>query len=212
MSKIRVEHVSHSFKGQLVMNDITVSFEKGLTHGIVGNNGSGKTLLFKVICGYLRPQVGRVYIDNLLLGKDFDFPPNMGLILEVPGFILEETAYRNLEILWSLRGKPDKAAIMDTLSRVGLSDVGNKRVGKYSLGMRQRLGIAQAIMESPDLLILDEPFNGLDKQGVKDIRNLLKEQQKGGTTILLSSHITEDIEVLCDKVYEMESGCLYAQL
>ena len=168
----------------------------------------GKTLLFKVICGYLKPDAGQVFIQGQRLGKVFNFPPSLGMILETPGFIMTLSARQNLELLWSLRGKPDKEAIARTLDLVGLCDVGRKKVGAFSLGMRQRLGIAQAIMERPELLILDEPFNGLDKQGVKDIRALLKEQRKHGATILLSSHIAGDIEDLCDTVHEMDAGVI----
>jgi len=203
---IRVEQVSHAFHGVRVLQDISVSFEKGKIHGIVGNNGSGKTLLFKVICGYLKPHQGTVWIAGKQLGKAFDFPPSLGMILETPGFLFAHSAHQNLELLWALRGKPDRAAIQETLNRVGLQAVGNKKVGKFSLGMRQRLGIAQAIMESPELLILDEPFNGLDKQGVRDIRDLLREQRQRGATILLASHISADIEELCDTVHEMDAG------
>jgi len=205
---IRVEHVSHSYRGQQVLKDISVTFQSGEIHGVVGNNGSGKTLLFKVICGYLKPNQGQVYIDGVPLGRKMNFPPSLGMILETPGFLPQENAYQNLALLWSLRGKPDKKAIEETLVRVGLGDVGGKKVGKYSLGMKQRLGLAQAIMESPKLLILDEPFNGLDKQGVKDAHELIREQQKRGATILLSSHIAGDVEALCSCVYEMDNGVL----
>ncbi len=205
---IRVEHVSHSYRGQQVLKDISVTFQAGEIHGIVGNNGSGKTLLFKVICGYLKPNQGQVFIDGVQLGRKMNFPPSLGMILETPGFLPQENAYQNLALLWSLRGKPNKKAIEETLVRVGLGDVGGKKVGKFSLGMKQRLGLAQAIMESPKLLILDEPFNGLDKQGVKDAHELIREQQKRGATILLSSHIAGDVEELCSCVYEMDNGVM----
>ncbi len=203
---IKVEHVSHAFQQQIVLNDIVLELEKNKIHGFVGNNGSGKTMLFKAICGYLIPQKGHVWIDGKLLGKDFDFPPSLGMILETPGFILSDNAYQNLSLLWSLRGKPDKEKIEQALKLVGLQDVGKKKVGKFSLGMRQRLGIAQAIMENPELLILDEPFNGLDQQGVEEIRALLLSLKKEGKTILLSSHYAEDIKVLCDHVYAFKMG------
>ena len=203
---IVVQQVSHSYNRQQVLHQVSLRLEQGKVHGIIGNNGSGKTLLLKVICGYLKPDEGQVFIQGQRLGKAFDFPPSLGMILETPGFIMTLSARQNLELLWSLRGKPDKEAIAHTLDLVGLGDVGRKKVGKFSLGMRQRLGIAQAIMERPELLILDEPFNGLDKQGVKDIRALLKGQRKRGATILLSSHIAGDIEDLCDTVHEMDAG------
>lgn len=205
---IQVKHVSHAFRGQAVLKDVTVDFDQGKIHGIVGNNGSGKTLLFKVIAGYLSPQQGEVVVDGVVLGDKQDFPPSLGMILETPNFLSSEDVYTNLSLLWSLRGKPDRAAIEETLKRVGLGDVGRKRVGKFSLGMRQRLGIAQAIMESPKLLILDEPFNGLDKQGVQDIRALLLSLKREDVTMLISSHIPGDIDMLCDTVHEMDGGVI----
>jgi ABC-2 type transport system ATP-binding protein len=205
---IRVVKVSHAYNGQQVLSDISLCLETGQVHGFVGNNGSGKTLLFKVICGYLRPDKGQVFFGNQQLGRAFDFPPRLGMILETPGFLNTLSAVQNLSLLWSLRGKPDYKAIENTLQRVGLAHTGRKKVGKFSMGMRQRLGIAQAIMESPALLILDEPFNGLDKQGVADIRQLLKEQKQRGATILLASHMAGDIEELCDTVHEMDAGRL----
>lgn len=207
---IQVRQVTHSFRGQIVLNNVTVSFERGKIHGIIGNNGSGKTLLFRTIVGYLKPQKGDVLIDGIRLGNKLDFPPNMGLILGIPSFLAYEDAYTNLALLWALRGKPDRSAIEESLFRVGLGSVGHKPVGKFSLGMRQRLGIAQAIMESPNLLVLDEPFNGLDKQGVKDMRALLLSLKGDDVTMLISSHISGDVEMLCDTVHEMENGFIHA--
>ncbi len=203
---IEVKHVSHSFRGQAVLKDVSVSFEKGKIHGLVGSNGSGKTLLFKVIAGYLKPMKGEVWIDGNRLGDKQDFPSDLGMILETPQFLPNESAYTNLALLWSLRGKPDKAIIEETLRQVGLGSVGKKHVGKFSLGMRQRLGIAQAVMESPKLLILDEPFNGLDRQGVCDIRQLLMSMKQRDVTMLISSHIPGDIDMLCDTVHQMVDG------
>lgn len=207
---IQVKHVTHVFRGQTVLKDITVDFDQGQIHGIVGNNGSGKTLLFKVMAGYLKPKEGEVIIDGIRLGVKQDFPSRLGMILETPGFLASEDAYTNLSLLWSLRGRPDREAIEESLKRVGLENVGRKHVGKFSLGMRQRLGIAQAIMESPKLLILDEPFNGLDKQGVQDIRKLLLSIKQKDVTMFISSHIPGDIDMLCDTVHEMENGTIHA--
>lgn len=206
----QVKHVTHVFRGQTVLKDITVDFDQGQIHGIVGNNGSGKTLLFKVMAGYLKPKEGEVIIDGIRLGVKQDFPSRLGMILETPGFLASEDAYTNLSLLWSLRGRPDREAIEESLKRVGLENVGRKHVGKFSLGMRQRLGIAQAIMESPKLLILDEPFNGLDKQGVQDIRKLLLSIKQKDVTMFISSHIPGDIDMLCDTVHEMENGTIHA--
>jgi len=205
---ISVQQVSKSFKDEVILKSITHDFKAGQVHGIVGNNGSGKTVLFKCICGFIRPTSGKIFVDGLEIGKTLDFPENMGIIIETPGFLMNLSGYKNLELLASLRKKITRAEILDTLERVGLSSASRKPVGKYSLGMRQRLGIAQAIMEDPMHLILDEPFNGLDKRGVSDMRNLLKEFSARGKTILLASHNANDIEELCDTVCEMDAGAL----
>ena len=205
---IRVEHVSKSFGAEQVLHDICHDFEEGRIHGIVGNNGSGKTVLMKCICGFLLPTKGKILVHYKQVGKDMDFPDDLGLIIETPGFLPGLSGFKNLQILASLRRQITDTTIRDTIRRVGLNPDMKKPVGKYSLGMRQRLGIAQAIMENPSLLILDEPFNGLDKQGVKDMRSLILQLKEQGKTILLASHNTQDIDVLCDTVCEMDAGIL----
>lgn len=206
---IQVEHVSMFFGDEQVLRDVRYEFKEGLIYGIVGNNGSGKTVLMKCICGFLLPTKGKIMVNYQQIGKDVDFPQDLGLIIETPGFLPNVNGMKNLEILASLRGKASKAAIRETIVKVGLDPDLKKPVSKYSLGMRQRLGIAQAIMEDPSLLILDEPLNGLDKHGVAHMHQLildLKAQQK---TILLSSHSSQDIDVLCDIVCEMDAGELH---
>ena len=205
---IRVEHVEKEFNRELVLKDVTHDFEGGKMHGIVGNNGSGKTVLFKCICGFLYPTRGRIWVDYEQVGVDTDFPDDMGIIIETPGFLPNLTGFKNLQILAGLRRKIKNPSIRRAMERVGLDPDMKKQVGKYSLGMRQRLGIAQAIMEDPSLLILDEPFNGLDKNGVKDMHKLLKELRSQGKTILLASHNGNDIDSLCDTVCEMDLGVL----
>ena len=203
---IRVENVTKRFRDTTALDRINVSFEKGRIYGIIGRNGSGKTVLFKTMIGYLKPTVGRVIVDNKEIGKDIDFAQNMGIIIENPGFLSRYTGYENLKYLASIRRVISREQIRESMERVGLDPDSRKKVGKYSLGMRQRLGIAQAIMENPDILILDEPMNGLDNQGVKDVRDILLGLKEEGKTIILASHNKEDIEVLCDKVYEMDHG------
>ena len=203
---IRVENVTKRFRDTTALDRINVSFEKGKIYGIIGRNGSGKTVLFKTMIGYLKPTVGRVIVDNKEIGKDIDFAQNMGIIIENPGFLSRYTGYENLKYLASIRRVIGKEQIKASMERVGLDPDSRKKVGKYSLGMRQRLGIAQAIMENPDILILDEPMNGLDNQGVKDVRDILLGLKEEGKTIILASHNKEDIEVLCDRVYEMDHG------
>lgn len=201
---IIVEHVYKSFGKEKVLEDVNLTIEKGKIFGVVGNNGSGKTVLMKCICGFLQADSGKITINGKVIGKDCDFPESLGMIIETPGFLLNISGYKNLKILAGLKAAIGKKEILDSLERVGLDPHMKKHVAKYSLGMRQRLGIAQAIMEDPDVLILDEPFNGLDKTGVKHMRELLKELKNQGKSILLASHNAQDIEELCDDVHEME--------
>lgn len=201
---IVVEHIFKAFGREKVLKDVSLTISPGQIYGIVGNNGSGKTVLMKCICGFMRPDKGKIYVDGKRIGKDVDFPESIGVIIETPGFIPHETGYTNLKILAGLKGLIDKEEIKNTIRKVGLNPDMKKPVAKYSLGMRQRLGIAQAIMENPNVLILDEPFNGLDKHGVEEMRQLLKELKKEGKAILLASHNARDIEELCDMVHDME--------
>lgn len=205
-SVIKVENVAKKFGEDTALENVSIEFEKGKIYGIVGRNGSGKTVLFKTIVGFLKPTGGRVIVGGKVIGKDVDFADNIGIIIETPGFLSAFSGYKNLEYLAGIKKRIGKKEIRETMARVGLNPKSKKKVGKYSLGMRQRLGIAQAIMENPDILILDEPMNGLDKQGVKDVRNILLNLKEDGKTILLASHNKEDIEILCHEVYEMECG------
>ncbi len=205
---ISVQNVYKAFGEEEVLHGITHEFEEGKIHGIVGNNGSGKTVLFKLMCGFLHCTKGKIFIDYQQVGKDMDFPDDMGIIIETPGFLPYQTGFKNLHILASLQKKIDDKTIYDTIKRVGLDPNMTKPVSKYSLGMRQRLGIAQAIMEDPRILILDEPFNGLDKHAVIDMRELILELKSKGKTILLASHNQADIDELCDTVCEMDGGYL----
>ena len=201
---ISVEHVYKSFGKQTVLSDVSLAVPPGKILGIVGNNGSGKTVLMKCICGFLRPDSGSVTVGGQRVGRDCDFPDSLGIIIETPGFIPTMSGYRNLKTLAALRGRIGKKEILKVLEQVGLSANMHKAVGKYSLGMRQRLGIAQAVMEDPDTLVLDEPFNGLDKDTVEEMRQLLLSLKRRGKSILLASHSAEDIRMLCDEVLEME--------
>ena len=205
---IRVEGVYKRFGTDTVLKDVSRSFERGRIHGIVGNNGSGKTVLMKCICGFLIPDGGSITVNGERVGVDVDFPPDLGLIIETPGFLPNMTGVKNLEILASLNKKIGLEQIAAAIRRVGLDPLMKKPVGKYSLGMRQRLGIAQAIMENPSLLILDEPLNGLDKHGVAEMRQLIKGLKEQGKTILLASHNQGDIDELCDTVCEMDAGVM----
>ena len=206
--KIELIHVTKKFGQELVLKEVNLTLEQGRVYGIVGNNGSGKTVLMKCICGFVIPTTGLIRVFGSSIGQDVDFPESLGMIIETPGFLTNLTGRKNLEILAGMRRKIGPAEIQQVLEKVGLDPALKKPVANYSLGMRQRLGIAQAIMEDPKLLILDEPFNGLDKHGVGEIRKLLLELKEEGKTILLASHNEEDIRILCDEVYEMDGGVL----
>lgn len=205
---IEVQNVVKRFRDQVVLKNVSISFEKGKIHGIVGRNGSGKTVLFKCICGLMHPEEGVILVNGKRVGRDVDMPEDIGAIIEAPGFLPNYSGYKNLRFLANIRRKIGKEEILNVLKTVGLDPESRKYVGKYSLGMRQRLGIAQAIMEDPEILILDEPMNGLDNAGVQDIRALLLELKAQGKTILLASHNHEDIAALCDTVHEMDGGVL----
>lgn len=205
---VSVQNVSRDFGQERVLHNVSRDFEAGKIHGIVGNNGSGKTVLMKCICGFLIPTEGRIIVNGKHIGVDVDFPQDLGLIIETPGFLPNLSGLKNLEILASLNRKIGLSEVAGAIRRVGLDPLMKKPVSKYSLGMRQRLGIAQAIMENPTLLILDEPLNGLDKHGVKEMRTLIRGLRDEGKTILLASHNQGDIDELCDTVCEMDAGIM----
>lgn len=205
---IKVNNLSLSIKKTVILKEISINFEKGKIHGLIGRNGSGKTMLMKCICGFVKPTDGTVFVADKQIGKDCDFPDSVGIIIETPGFIPYYSGYKNLKLLADLKHKLGSEQIKESMRQVGLDPELKRHVKKYSLGMRQRLGLAQAIMENPDILILDEPMNGLDKDGVSDMRKYLLNLKEQGKTILIASHSAEDIEILCDTVCEMDKGIL----
>lgn len=205
---IQVDKVSRYFGEDCVLKETELTLYEGQVCGIVGNNGSGKTVLMKCICGFLPVTSGIIRVRGKEIGREVDFPGSLGVIIESPGFLTDLTGFRNLEILALMNRRITPAQIRLIMKKVGLNPDMKKSVAKYSLGMRQRLGIAQAIMEEPELLVLDEPFNGLDKQGVEDMRKILLELKDQGKTILLASHNEDDIRILCDRVFEMDGGVL----
>lgn len=206
MYVIEVNDVVKKFKEVTVLDHVDLKVERGIICGLVGRNGSGKTVLMKVVCGFILPDSGEVTVDGKRIGKDCDFPKNTGVIIENPGFSQYISGAKNLQNLASINKKISKDEIDKVMELVGLNPKDKKWVSKYSLGMRQRLGIAQAIMEGQDILILDEPMNGLDQEGIEDMRKLFLKLKSEGKTILLASHSKEDIAALCDEVYEMEHG------
>ena len=202
---IKVSNLSKKFKKEIVFENININIERGQIYGFVGYNGSGKSVFFKILCGLLLPDNGIVKINNKILNKDIDFPENIGVIIEQPGFFREYSGFKNLKYLASIRKKINNNEIIKTMELVGLDPNDKKSVRKYSLGMKQKLAIAQAIMEKPDILILDEPMNALDKKSVKKTRQLFLDLKDAGTTILMTSHISEDIELLCSNIYEFDN-------
>ena len=205
---IFVENVTKAFGNQEVLKTVCVKFEMGKIYGIVGRNGSGKTVLLKCICGLLYPTAGTVTVEGKVVGKDVDYPENIGFIIETPGFLPGYSGLKNLKYLASIRGKVKEDAIRKYMELAGLNPDDKKRVGNYSLGMRQRLGIAQALMEDPDILILDEPMNALDHNGIEDMRKVLLKMKEKGKLIIIASHVRDDIDILCDEVYGMDAGIM----
>ena len=185
---------------------MNITCNKGEICGIVGRNGSGKTVLFKSICGFVKLNEGTITVNGKVMGKDMKVLKKAGIIIEEPGFLRNKSGMKNLEYLYMINNKRDKKYLRSVMENVGLDPYSRKKVGKYSLGMRQRLAIAQATMEDQDIIILDEPMNGLDNHGVQEVREYLLQLKKQGKTILIASHNREDIDVLCDKVYEMDNG------
>ena len=201
MQEIIVDHVSLQIKNAKLLSDINISLHSGRVYGLRGRNGSGKTVLMKCICGFMRPTEGKVLVNGKVIHKDMDFLPSAGIIIEEPGFFPNYSGFKNLKILAGIQNMISDDKIRQTMELVGLDSSMKKPVGKYSLGMRQRLGIAQAMMEDPEILILDEPTNGLDEDGVEWFRQFILEQKEKGKLILLASHSREDIEMLSDEVY-----------
>lgn len=203
---IQVEQLSKNIQGHTVLSNINLNLEQGKIYGFRGKNGSGKTMLFRAITGLIRPTEGKVIIDGLEIGKDITFPKNLGLLIENPGFIPEYSGFKNLELLALIKNEISKEQIKNTLNQVGLDPNDKRKFKKYSLGMKQRLGIAQAIMEDPDLVILDEPTNALDEDGVKLINSMLIDIKNKGKTLLIASHDRESLNQVSDEIYEISAG------
>lgn len=208
MDAVEVKNITKIIRKRTILDHVSITVKEGEAVGIVGRNGSGKSMLFKTICGLIVPTEGSVSVFGQTVGKNGRFAPDTGMLIEAPGFLPQYSGTVNLKMLADIRGKVGKKEIAAVLEQVGLDPADKRPVRKYSLGMKQRLGIAQAIMESPRLLILDEPFNGLDEAGVRDIRALLQGLVQNGTTLLLASHNAQDIRVLCMRTCSMESGVL----
>jgi ABC-2 type transport system ATP-binding protein len=202
---IEVKHVSLDYKSNKILEDVNLAVNKGEICGLVGRNGSGKTVLMKCICGFIPIKSGEIVVDDKVVGRDMDFPESMGIIIEYPVFAENKTGFQNLLLLASIKKIASKETIITYMKRFKLDPQSKTKVKKYSLGMKQKLAIIQAIMEDPEILILDEPFNSLDEESVELVREILMEEKEKGKIIIISSHNKDDIEILCDKVYEMKT-------
>lgn len=206
MSEIIIKNVSKRFNKQLVLDNINMELTSGHIYGIAGINGSGKTVLMKCICGLIMPTMGSAHVDGKQIGKDIDFPDSIGALIETPGFIEYYNALDNMLSLASIKKITTKDEIIALLEKVGLDPNEKKKVKKYSLGMRQKLGIAMALLDNPDIIILDEPFNALDKKSVLNVRNIILALKADNKLVILSSHDGALLEEVTDKVYEIEEG------
>lgn len=203
---LEIKGLTKKFKQRTVLRDINLSLEFGNIYGFIGANGSGKSVFFKTICGFLKPDKGTVTVNGKTIGKEIDFLPSLGVVIEKPGFIENYNQFENLKYLAQINNIIDDKKIIEVIHRVGLDTNNKEKVKTFSLGMRQRLAIAQAIMENQKIIILDEPFNGLDKNGCNQIKNLLMELKSPDRLILLTSHIEGDIDSLSDYIFEFSDG------
>ncbi len=204
--EIIVKSATKYIKKALILDDVNIQLTGGKIYGLKGPNGSGKTMLMRLLCGLIRPTSGEVWIDGKKLGKDMDFPESVGLLIENPAFLPNYTGYENLELLAQIRGKIGAEEICQSLLEVGLEPDDPRRYRKYSLGMKQRLGIAAAIMEKPDLLIVDEPTNALDDSGVEQICTILRRERERGALVVIACHDSRLLETLSDEIYKIYEG------
>lgn len=208
---IQVENVSKIIKGNMVIDCVSAEFSSGKVYGLQGINGSGKTMLMRLISGLIYPTEGRIVIDGKILGKEIAFPESIGILIENPAFLDNYSGFANLKLLASIQNKIDDKQIYKTLERVGLEPDSRKKYKKYSLGMKQKLGIAGAVMEKPEFLILDEPANALDKEGIERLKKIVQEEKERGALIILSCHDSALLEAMADVIYSMENGRLLKQ-
>lgn len=203
---ITIKNITKKIRGNIVADDVNMTMKSGIVYGLCGYNGCGKTMLMRLIAGLIIPTKGEILFDNKILGKDIDFPESMGILIESPAFLDGLSGFDNLKLLSSIQGKIDDERIKKTISRVGLDPKDKKKYRKYSLGMKQRLGIAAAIMESPELIILDEPTNALDSDGVELTKRLIDEERQRGALVIMTCHDRSILEGVCDVIYSIEHG------
>lgn len=204
--KLEIKNLSKKFKDVYVLKDINLTFESGKIYGFTGRNGSGKSVLLKIICGFYTPSTGEVLLDNYNYILNNDFPKSTRCLIEKPNFLPDLTGYENLKLLASIENKIWDKEIMDTIEKLNLKEEINKKYSKYSLGTKQKLGIAQVLMEDPKLIVLDEPLNGIENETAKEVRKILNEEKKKDKIIIVASHIKEDIDTLADVVYNIDNG------
>ena len=203
---IDIKNINKTIGNNVVLDNISISLEKGKIYGFRGKNGSGKTMLFRAICGLINVDSGEIIIDNKVLGKDISFPNSLGVLIEYPGFLDNLTGFKNLKYLAEIKGIISDKDIEEAIKKVGLDPKDTRKFKKYSLGMKQRLGIAQAIMEDPELIILDEPTNALDIDGVRLINDIILDMKSKGKTILIANHDKEELESVADKILFVDRG------
>ena len=208
--KVTLHEVSKTIKGITVLDRISLELEGGNVYGVQGKNGCGKTMLMRTICGLIRPTSGSIFLNDEILGKDISFPRSVGVLIENPSFLNGYTGFQNLKMLSDLRDHLPAEKICDTLSRVGLDPADKRVYRKYSLGMKQKLGIAAAVMGDPELVILDEPINAIDETGVQNVRDILHDLKKKGSVIIIACHDREELEQLSDQIFKIEAGRIIA--
>lgn len=206
--KIKLINVSKEFKKVPVLRKVNLEFDDGKIYGFIGRNGSGKSVLLKIMCNFYEPTTGKVLYDDVDIIKEKIYPIDTRALIEAPSFLPDLTGFENLKLLASIQNKITDEDIISTLKLVNLEDDMNKKYSNYSLGMKQKLGIAQVLMENPKAIILDEPFNGVENDTVKKLRQVLIDEKKKGKIIILASHIKEDIDELADIVYEVDAGVI----
>ncbi len=207
-SYIELKNVTKEINGNLILSNINLNLDRGKIYGIKGKNGSGKTMLFRAICGFIRSD-GSVIVDGKAIGKDGSYPDSIGVLLENPGFLPNYSGFKNLKYLAEINNKINDNDITNILKEVGLDPTEKKSFRKYSLGMKQKLGIAQAIMENPDVVILDEPTNALDEESVKKINSMIVKLKNDNKLVLISNHNRDELEMICDEIYSIENGKIY---
>ena len=206
--KIEISNLTKTIKGVTVLDNINLNLKGGTCYGIEGKNGSGKTMLMRAICGLIKPTTGIINFNGKILGKDISFPPSIGVLIENPAFIPEYSAFKNLKVLASINNKITDQDIISVLKSVGLDPYEKKVYKKFSLGMKQKLGIANAVMEKPDIVLLDEPINAIDEKGVESIRKIIDNLKANGSVVIVACHDKEELENLSDEIYTIFAGSI----